>query len=152
MTQVVAQNPYTLESSIQLTRPDLKTFFQPDTNAGGTNIHQFVENERLRKLHIPSAAGPADFARVTSNTNEVPIEGTELLAARKPYELALVDPLNGFLSPAGEVLLNTGRTRMRTMGKQKKEPQNVVPSESHSIRDYSEAIDEIKLVLIKTFY
>jgi hypothetical protein len=149
MSQVVAPYPYALESSIQITRPDFKTFLQPDTNAGGTNVFQNNDKEEYRRLHVPTATGPPDFAitccqediRQHSFTEN---EALNILNARKPYEMGIVDPVSGFLSPAGEVLLNTGKTIMRTMGKKIKEPQTIIPKNVNSIRDYNEAIDEIK--------
>ena len=88
-----------------------------------------------------------------ANDSEVPMntavaEKLEFLNARKPYEMGIVDPVSGFLSPAGEVLLNTGKTIMKSMGKQIKEPQTIIPKNINSIRDNPEAIDEIRYIII----
>ena len=150
MAEVIAPHPYPLESSIQLSRPNFSTFLQPDTNAGGTNVYQNNDREEYRRLHVPTATGPPDFKMTCCTESDgedlsaKAAENFEFLNARKPYEMGIVDPVSGFLSPAGEVLLNTGKTIMQTMGKQNKEPQTIIPKYVHSVRGYPEAIDEIK--------
>ena len=155
MAEVVAQYPYAPESSIQISRPNFSTFLQPDTNAGGTNVYQNNDREEYRRLHVPTATGPPDFKMTCCSENDgenLSVEAAEkfeFLNARKPYEMGIVDPVSGFLSPAGEVLLNTGKTIIQTMGKQKIEPQTIIPRNVNSVRDYQEAIDEIRFELIK---
>lgn len=150
MSEVVAPYPYAPESSIQISRPHFSAFLQPDTNAGGTNVYQNNDREEYRRLHVPTATGPPDFKMTCCTENDgenLSVEAAEkfeFLNARKPYEMGIVDPVSGFLSPAGEVLLNTGKTIIQTMGKQKKEPHTTIPRNVNSIRDYQEAIDEIK--------
>lgn len=144
MTQVVSNKPYTLESSIQLTRPDFKSYLQPDTNVGQTDITTYNELKRIGDFHIPSTTGALDYQVKCCDSNArfnlnyyVPANIVRNKGAH------IYDPLSNFISPAGEILLNTGR-HIPSLGKSRKEPQTTVPQNINSIRTNPNAIDEIK--------
>lgn len=143
MAQVVANAPYTLESSTNLSRPDFKTFLEPDTNVGETNITQFKNNKSFNELHIPNATGPLDY-RVTCCEDNVAIRAPMPTVTKKRTEFRILDPCSGFISPAGEVYLKREKTHLGTFGKSKIEPQTSIPQNFHSIRTRHEAIDELK--------
>ena len=59
MAQVVAESALTLESSMNLTRPDGKLFLSPDTNAGETDATQFAYERSRTQLNVPTTTGAA---------------------------------------------------------------------------------------------
>lgn len=145
MAQVVSDQKYTLPSSIKLTRPDLKAFLRPDTNAGETDITQFKEQLRSRQLHIPNSTGPPDYKVTCCDNNNVVNSGQLPITSKKHKEYKILDPLTGFVSCAGEVLINSGSYgTIPSMGNSKIEPQTTVPQNIHSIRNRKEAIPEIQ--------
>lgn len=144
MAQVVAQNPYTLENSTQLTRPDFQAFLQPDTNAGGTSMTQYVERERERKLHIPNNTGAPNFSINTYVPSHQNV--SEPVFKAKPNDINMLDTISSFISPAGEFLSQSGKIHIKSFGKSKIEPQTIIPQNIHSIRGQPEAIDEIRFV------
>ena len=143
MAQVVSPFNYTIENSTSLTRPNLKTFLQPDTNSGSTDVTQFNENVNYAKLHIPTATGPLNY---DVNCCDSKFHNTISMphAAKKRIELRIVDPITSFISPCGEVLINSQKYGLSTFGKARIEPQTTIPQNLHSIRIQKEAIDEIK--------
>ena len=145
MAQVISDQKYTLPNSVKLTRPDLRTFFRPDTNCGPTSITQFKETQAHRQLNVPSCTGAPDYTVTCCDANNVVNEGQLPITSAKHKEYKILDPLNGFISCAGEVLLNTGKYgTVPSLGNARKEPQTTIPQQIHSIRTRDEAIDELK--------
>jgi hypothetical protein len=138
----VFEHPYILESSTQLSRPDMKTFFQSDIATGGTDIDKEVKKREHSLLHVPKRTGPKDYQLQCCDPDMGPLY--EKPPSLKPNVATLIDPISGFLSPSGEVLLETGKMRLDTMGKSRIEPQTTIPQNINSIRDNDLAIDEIK--------
>ena len=142
MAQVVSPQQYTLENSTLLTRPDLKTFLRPDTNSGSTDVTHYKDTINYGRLHVPTATGPLNYnvncCDTKSRTPGAPNSG------KKRIELRIVDPITSFISPAGEVFVNSNKYGLPTFGKSRIEPQTTVPQELHSIRSREEAINELK--------
>jgi hypothetical protein len=142
MAQVVSNQTYTLESSTQLTRPHFRTFLQPDTNVGQTNATEYKEKTHIDQLNVPNVTGAPSYA-VDCCEHKKP--GHNLtLSAKKKGDNKIVDPITGFISTAGEVLLNTGKFGMPSFGKARVEPHTTIPQHVHSVRVNPEAIDELK--------
>lgn len=142
MADVIADQKYTIENSNHLTRPGLKLFLQPDTNQGETNIVSFNEKQNHLKLHVPSATGAPSYA-VNCCTNKLEtVSKGEVL--KKINTLRVMDPITGFISASGEVLLCTNKYGLPTFGNSRKEPHTTVPQNVNSIRTQNEAIDELK--------
>jgi len=142
MAQVVSQHHFTLESSSQLTRPDLKTFFQPDTNTGGTSMHQYKEAQRIRQLHIPTATGSPNFTTKCCEKDENSV--SHIKSVKKQVDLETLDTISGFVSAAGEMINNNSKIYMQSFGKARIEPQTTIPQTINSIRARTEAIQEIR--------
>ena len=149
MAQVVSQHHFTLESSSQLTRPDLKTFFQPDTNAGGTSMHQYKEAQRIRQLHIPTATGAPNFTTKCCEKDENAV--AHIKSAKKQVDLETLDTISGFVSAAGEMINNNSKICMQSFGKARVEPQTTIPQTVNSIRARPEAIQEIRFFNLTCF-
>lgn len=143
MTQVVSETPYALESSMQLSRPEFKSFLEPDSNIGKTDVTEYNALKNYNQLHVPKSTGPLDYT-VTCCDNNLAVSAPMPIMTKRRTENRILDPCSGFISPAGEALLNTGRNGMRSMGKVKIEPQTMIPQNVHSIRTRTEAIDELK--------
>jgi len=138
MAQIVSELPLTLESSMSLTRPDAKLFNQPDSNVGETDIAQYNYQRSRTQLNFPTASGPKNY-HVTCCENNL----TSFAKSKKRIEMNVIDPITGFLSPAGESLLRV-QNKMSSFGKARLEPQCLVPEKSNSIRSQPEAIEELK--------
>lgn len=146
MTQVVSELPYTLESSMNLTRPDAKLFVRPDTNEGETEISQCALYRSRTQLNLPKSNGPPDYAVECCNdkfAKNVVTRSALLARGTNKFDLNVIDPITGFLSSSGESLLNV-RERMTSFGKVRLEPQNLIPQNINSIRIQPCAIDELK--------
>lgn len=145
MAQVVSELPYTLESSTHLTRPDVKLFLQPDSNAGETDITQYNYRRSRTHLNIPMSCAPTNYNVTCCDANFSSNQHLKSLGSKKRTEVQLVDPITGFLSAAGESMLRTGvRANMSSFGNSRLEPQNLIPHNADSIRTQPEAIDELK--------
>lgn len=143
MAQVVANAPYTLESSTNLSRPSFKTFLTTDTNVGETSITQYKNEKNFNELHIPNATGPLNYG-VTCCEDNLADKTPMPTVTKKKTEFRILDPCSGFISPAGEVFLKREKTHLGTFGKAKIEPQTSIPQNIHSIRNQQEAIEELK--------
>ena len=121
MTQVVSAKPYTLESSMQLTRPDFKSYLRPDTNIGQTNITTFNELKKMQDFHVPNT--PLNYQVKCCENSKSKLDVNYYVSANlvKNKGVQLIDPLSNFISPAGEFLLNSGKT-IPPLGKKKKDP------------------------------
>lgn len=149
MAQVVSELPLTLENSTTLTRPDARLFTTMNSNTGETSITQYTLERSRTQMNFPSTGGPRDY-RVScceNNSNNNPARYFAAKSAshakNRRIELNLIDPITGFLSPAGESLVRI-QTRMPSFGKSRVEPQCVVPQLADTIRTQPEAIDELK--------
>ncbi len=139
----VSNQKYTTENSTYLTRPGLKAFLQPDTNAGNTDVTSFNEKVNFLKQHVPTATGQPNYDIVCCDDkleNGVPLA----LNPKKRNDIRIVDPITGFVSVCGEVISNTGRNGLGSFGKARVEPQTTIPKNIHSIRQQNEAINELK--------
>lgn len=143
MAQVIAEAPYILESSSQLPRPDFKTFLQPDTNVGETEVTQYKNEKSFKELHLPNASGPLNY-EVNCCDNNFLINAPIPIMNKKRHEFKILDPTSGLISPAGEVFLRSEKTTLRNFGKARVEPQTTIPQSIHSIRTQPEAINELK--------
>lgn len=147
MTQVVSEQAFTLESSIDLTRPDAKLFTQPDTNAGRTDMSEYALYRSKTQLNLPSTTGARDYrAACCDERFSRDVVSKSAFPLKKRIDLNLMDPITGLLSPAGESFLKV-RQRMQSFGKSRLEPQIIVPQNVNSIRTNPEAIDELKYTL-----
>lgn len=142
MAEVISDQKYTLENSTKLTRPSLKLFLQPDTNAGATDIVSFNEKQARLRLHVPSATGAPDYSVTCCTPNAKYVSKGEVL--KKINTLTVIDPISNFISPSGEVLLCTAKYGLPTFGNSRKEPQTTVPQLINSIRQHPDAINELK--------
>lgn len=143
MTQVVSNQQFTPESSTNLTRPHFNAFLSPDTNIGDTNITEYKKMQDYNHLHIPARTTSPEYDvdccdEKFNNTEAMPI------SVKKRTDLRIIDPITGFISPAGEVLTHKTKHGLPTFGKSRIEPQTTIPSNTHSIRTNKEAIDELK--------
>jgi hypothetical protein len=144
MAQIVSEQPLTLENSVGLTRPDAKLFTQPDTNSGRTDISQYSFSRSQTQLNLPTSSGPTNY-KVSCCDRNVNSRGHAKSAfpSKKKIEMSVLDPITGFLSPAGENLLRV-QHRMPSFGNSRLVPQNIVPQSINSIRTQPESIDELK--------
>ena len=143
MTQVFSNRPYTVESSMNLSRPDHKTLQKSDANTEKTFITEYDDARRISQLRLPNSTGPRDYTIRCSDDNvatNAPIPSI----VKKRHEDKILDPITGFISPSGEFYLQSNKTTLPSFGKAKLDPHNVVPQHIHSIRNYQEAIDELK--------
>lgn len=150
MAQVVSQRPYTVESSIQLTRPEASTIYKSDTNTENTFITDYDIKRRLNQINVPQGGAP-DYRITCCDSSVVSADATHSpmpSVVKKRHDDKILDPITGFVSPAGEFYLRSNRVNLASFGNSKKDPQNLVPHKTHSIRNFREAIDEIKFVFI----
>lgn len=145
MAQVVSEWRYTPESSIQMTRPEFKTLLVPDTNVGETDVTAYNEARSRQQLHVPNVSGQLNYdVNCCENKSfSAPAPG-RAASSKKRVDIQILDPITGFLSTAGEAVLQTGKCNMPSFGKARLEPQNLTPQNAHSIRVQPEAIDELK--------
>jgi hypothetical protein len=146
MTQVVSDQTHTLTNSLKLTRPHTCAFFRPDTNIGQTDITAAKNKKFLHSLHVPTLTGAPDYTIECCDSNESNVDHSFTPTNKKKVDIKILDPLTGFISSAGEVLINNRQNngQMISMGKSKKEPQQLSPENNHSIRIQPESIDELK--------
>ena len=157
MSQVVATKARTIEDSVELTRPHLNTFMAPDTNVGPTVHTEYMADRRAAEMRIPNAIGAPSY-QVTccdeklAALNESPLRPP---AKAKRNDVPILDPMSGFVSVSGDVLLARKASdldgqshqshHMPFMGKAKKEPHTTRPQHVHSVRsERAEAIDELR--------
>lgn len=145
MTQVVQYNTLQLENSMFRDRPHLNAFMRPDPNVGETDMTEYIQKKHHQELHIPNATGAPDYT-ITCDINDYPTDPSVPQFAKKRTDLRIIDPITGFVSAAGEVLLNNQKFQLPTFGKARIEPQTSIPNSIHSIRSGSQAIDEIKRI------
>ncbi len=142
MAQVVSSRHLVLENSMHKSRPHLNTYLRPDTNVGETDVTDYVEKKHHQELHIPNATGSPDYT-ITCDSNFV-VDSSVPQFAKKRTDLRIIDPITGFVSAGGEVLLNNQRYCLPTFGKERIEPQTTRPQTVNSIRQQKEAIIELK--------
>ena len=142
MAQVVANHPLTLENSTNMSRPHFNAFMRPDTNIGETDLTDYVKKKHHQELHIPNVTGAPDYT-ITCDRNYF-ADPSAPPFSKKRTDLRIVDPITGFVSAGGEVLLNNQRYTLPTFGKERVEPQTTRPQTINSIRTKREAIAEIK--------
>lgn len=147
MAQVVAEMPLTLENSTNLTRPNSRLFTTMNSNTGETSITEYTLERSRTQMNFPTASGPREYHVSCCDNNQsrrvMTAKTGESSASKKRIELNIIDPITGFLSPAGESLLRI-KTRMPSFGKARLEPQCLLPQESNTIRTQPESIDELK--------
>jgi hypothetical protein len=138
----VSDQKYTTENSTHMTRPGLKTFLQPDTNSGPTDVTHFNEKTDYLKQHVPTATGtPAyDNSCCDAKADAAPLSSNP----KKLHSLTLMDPITGMVSAAGEVFCNSGQYTLPTFGKRRTEPQCIVPQNVESLRSHPAAIAELR--------
>lgn len=139
----VSDQQYTTENSTYLTRPGLKAFLQPDTNTGANDVTHFNDKVDFLKQHVPTATGQPSYETTCCDEKtetSVPLHTN----VKKLHNLTVMDPITGFISPAGEVFCNSNKYGLPTFGKAKLEPQNLIPQNTNSIRIQSQAINELK--------
>lgn len=138
----VSGEKFTIENSTFLTRPGLKAFLQPDTNSGESDVTAFKEKVEFLKQHVPTHTGVPSYEQNCCDGPE--INGPLSSNVKKQHNLTIMDPITGFVSPAGEVFCNSGNYTLSTFGKRKIEPQNSLPINVNSLRTHSQAINELK--------
>ena len=138
----VSEQKYTTENSTYLTRPSLKDFLAPDTNAGNTDVTSFNDRVAYLKQHVPTATGSPSYDVNCCDNNTT--NGTLTTSLKKRNDLRIIDPITGFISVCGEVLTNSPKYGLSTFGKARIEPQTTVPQTIHSIRPQAEAVNELK--------
>ena len=135
-----------------MSRPGLKAFLQPDTNSGPNDVIHFNEKIDKLKQHIPTATGQPSFeAKCCENQKEfaVPISTNN----KKLHNMTVMDPITGLISAAGEVYCaSSTKYGLPTFGKARIEPQTMMPQNVNSLRNQSQAINELKLVLLMYIY
>ena len=139
----VSHQKYTTENSTYLTRPGLKAFLQPDTNTGATDVTHFNDKVDFLKQHVPTATGQPSYDTTCCDERveaSIPLQTN----VKKLHNLTVMDPITGFISPAGEVFTNSNKYGLKTFGKAKIEPQNMIPHNMNSMRTQSQAINELK--------
>lgn len=139
----VSDQKYTTENSTYLTRPGLKAFLQPDTNTGATDVTQFEDKVDHLKQHVPTATGAPSYETKCCDIqleNAVPLSTN----VKRAHMLTIMDPITGFVSPAGEVFCKSNKLTLGTFGKARIEPQTTIPQNVFSNRNQSEAINELK--------
>jgi hypothetical protein len=143
MTQVF-EHPYTLIKSIHSSKTDLNTFSQSNTPviSDGTDTEIKTKNKAYNRINVPKRTGPKNYELQCCEPEKRKLH--EKPSSLKPNVVTLIDPVSGFLSCTGEILLETGKMHIENMGKTRKEPHTTIPQNINSIRDNEAAIDEIK--------
>ncbi len=141
MAQVVASRPYTVESSIELSRPEASTMLKTDTNTENTFITDYTQARLVGQIHLPQGGAP-DYKITCCGNNEA--VNAPIPPVKKKHDDNILDPITSFISPAGEFYLHSNKVNIASFGKAKIEPHTTVPQKINSIRKYKEAIDELQ--------
>ena len=142
MAQVVSNQRYTVESSTQLTRPEVSTLLRSDANTDQTFITDYDNSRRVKQIHLPHS-GPQDYTITCCDNNEVKNSPMPTVV-KKRHEDKILDPITSFISPSGEFYVQSNKVNISSFGKVKVDPQTSIPQSINSIRQYREAIDELK--------
>jgi hypothetical protein len=144
MAQVISNRPYTVESSIHLTRPVHSNSQKSDANTEKTLITDDVQKRLMNHINLPNSIGPLDYTITCCDDNLVSNVPSPIPVNKKRHDDKILDPITSFISPAGEFYIQSTKINLPFFGKVKLDPQNTIPKATHSIRSYKEAIDEIK--------
>lgn len=139
----VSDQKYTTENSTYLTRPGLTAFLQPDTNTGPTDVTHFNNKVDFLKQHVPNHTGQPSYESNCCDSKDAQAQPLET-NNKKLHNLTVMDPITGFVSPAGEVFCNSGKYTLSSFGKARIEPQTSIPHNNNLLRPQSEAINELK--------
>ena len=133
MAEVVSQGPV-LSDSMFKTRPRSDLYYMSDANVGGNSVQHIEERRSMRQMKFPSLYGRKDVDSFRSPQNPTDVAFTKWNDAgnyRSPAPLRscdnIIDPISGFVSPAGDVDRNTGHTRIKSLVQLSTTPQSYAP-------------------------
>ena len=112
-----------------------------DTNTDKTFIAEYEQTRRVGQIHVPQG-GAHDYS-ITCCDNNAAVNAP-MPPVKKHHDDKILDPITSFISPAGEFYLHSNKVNLASFGKAKVEPHTTLPQKLHSIRQYREAIDELK--------
>ncbi len=126
---------------MELSRPTAATMLKMDTNTHKTFITDYTQARLIEQINMPQG-GPQDYKITCCDNNEA--VNAPIPPNKKKHDDQILDPITGFISPAGEFYLHSNKVNIKSFGKAKVEPHTSVPQTMNSIRRYQEAIDELQ--------
>lgn len=139
MAQVVASQPYCLENSVHLTRPDSDAFY----HAAGSNDPTIIDkNQVKRRYHLQRAPNVNTSLHLDTSDVGYDTQGYFESVARKQIDESSVQPVTSVYHRPTD-MSDESMARF-CLGKARLDPQRIVPSETTTVRNHPAATTRLR--------